>query len=283
MTETSPIAEIAPILPDWRHLVEAFCTLGACDEQLAELFSVSPETLAGWMEDSRDFADAVRFGRNHADAGVANRLYQLGVGYSHRVERVLTGRDGPMTVSFTKHHPPNVRACLRWLESKRPQDWSGAAIKRKLQAWEDARDAAARQPSFLSDETLAALVDACKEAVATVDPEPAVDPVEAGEWPRVDEPYGEGMGVCRTVVERVAAQGILGWFEPGTLCREGDGERVLDVVGEATTATVPGAPCVDFRQPAPSARFPSSHVPRETTAARSSPRRTSLALTVADS
>jgi hypothetical protein len=232
VTETSQIAQIAPIPPDWRHLVESFCTLGASDEQLAQLFSVSPETLAGWMAEIPDFADAVRCGRNLANADVANSLYQLAVGYSHRVERVLTGRDGPMTVSFLKRHPPSHVACKTWLENRRPQDWGRAAIKRKLQAWDDARDAAARQPSFLSDAALAALVVAHKEAGGRLDAEPAVDPVGAREWPRVDEPYGEAMGVCRTVVERVAAQGILGWF-----------------------AVLPDAPCAGFRPPASSARL----------------------------
>jgi hypothetical protein len=266
VTETSQIAQIAPIPPDWRHLVESFCTLGASDEQLAQLFSVSPETLAGWMAEIPDFADAVRCGRNLANADVANSLYQLAVGYSHRVERVLTGRDGPMTVSFLKRHPPSHVACKTWLENRRPQDWGRAAIKRKLQAWDDARDAAARQPSFLSDAALAALVVAHKEAGGRLDAEPAVDPVGAREWPRVDEPYGEAMGVCRTVVERVAAQGILGWFAAGARRGEGDREQVLDLVSDRRDAewrdlaedanpVQPGAPCVDFRRPASSARL----------------------------
>src|SRR5258708_36858939 len=48
-TDTSQIAQIAPISPDWRHLAQSFCKLGATEAQLAELFCVSPQTIAGWM------------------------------------------------------------------------------------------------------------------------------------------------------------------------------------------------------------------------------------------
>ena len=95
MTEISQIAQIAPIPPDCRHLVESFCRLGASNEQLAQLFSVPAETLEGWMAGSADFADAVRCGRDLASGEVANSLYQLAVGYSHQVERVLRLRHLP--------------------------------------------------------------------------------------------------------------------------------------------------------------------------------------------
>jgi hypothetical protein len=142
VTTTSPIAPIAPISPDWRHLAESFCRLGATEEQLAELFCVTPQTIAGWMAEIRDFADAVRSGRDLADADVANSLHHLAVGYSHRVERVLKGRNGPLTVSYTKHYPPHSKSCMDWLVNRRPDLWGRAAIKRKLQAADEARDAA---------------------------------------------------------------------------------------------------------------------------------------------
>jgi hypothetical protein len=206
------MARMAPISPDWRHLAESFCSLGATEQQLAGLFRVSEEAIVAWMAEIPDFADAVRRGRNLADAHVANSLYRLAVGYSHTVERYMRGRDGPVKVSYLKHYPPHSKSCITWLENRRPQDWSCAAVKRKLQEWEDARDAAARRPPFLSDAALAALVLARKEESSALDQGPAVDPVGAGQRQFVDERYRAGMGASRTVVERVAAQGVLGWF-----------------------------------------------------------------------
>ena len=201
MPDTLQIAQIAPITPDPCHLAESFCSLGASSEQLAKLFSVSVETVGGWMAHDADFCAAVHRGRTFADADVAASLHHRAVGYSYTAERVLVGREGPMTVTYTKHLPPHPKAALDWLVNRRPQDWGSAGVKRKLQEWEDARDAAARPPLFFSNAKLAALVDACKEA----DESPAEPPV-------ADESYPAGIGVCRTVVDRVAAQGVHGWF-----------------------------------------------------------------------
>src|SRR5205814_5236212 len=135
----------------WRHLAQSFCRLGATEEQLAELFSVSPQTITGWMAEIPEFAAAVRRGRTFADADVAHNLHRLAVGYSHTVERFMRGRDGPVKVSYLKHYPPHPKACMDWLVNRRPDLWGPAAIKRKLQAASDARYAAACRPAFLSN------------------------------------------------------------------------------------------------------------------------------------
>jgi hypothetical protein len=113
---------------------------------LGELFSVSPETVAGWMTEIPDFAAAVRTGRTFADADVANNLHRLAVGYSHTVERFLMGRNGPVKVSYLRRYKPHPKACLDWLVNRRPDKWGRAAIKHKLQEADDARDAAACRP-----------------------------------------------------------------------------------------------------------------------------------------
>jgi hypothetical protein len=187
VTDAAQIAQIAPISPGWRHLAQSFCALGATEEQLAELFSVSPEIIAGWMAEIPDFADAVCRGRNLADAHVANSFYRLAVGYSHTVERVLQGRDGPVTVSYLKRYPPRSKACMDWLVNRHPDKWGPAAFKRKLQEAEDARDAAARRPPLLSNEALAALVLACEEESSVRQPEHNQTPQEAVAAPaRID-------------------------------------------------------------------------------------------------
>lgn len=223
MTEPSQIAQIAPISPDWRHLAEVFCSLGAGEEQLAELFSVSQDTIAGWMTEIPAFAHAVRCGRNLAIGHVADTVHRLAVGYSHPVERVLKGADGPVIVRYIKHYPPKWKACKIWLENKRPQDWGAANVKRKLQEWKDARDDAARRPPSLSNAALATLLVAHGQGSSALDQRRAADLVGTGERQSLDEPYGAAMGMCRTVVERVAAQGVLGWF--GTGLRHGEDDR----------------------------------------------------------
>ena len=174
-----------------------------------------------WRTEVPDFAAALRRGCVWADAQVARNLYELGVGYAHMVERVMKGPDGPVRVTYMKHYPPQTRACMEWLENRCPEHWGRAAARRKLQAWEDARDDRARRPAIVPSASVAALVAARAEAERTVEPPPAADPVPAAAWPPLDDPYGAAMGVCRAVVERVALQGVLGWFGAAPLRDDG--------------------------------------------------------------
>ena len=88
--------------PDYARLARNYCELGASDAKLAKFFGVSPVTLALWIADIPEFADAVREGRLTADADVAESLHQRAVGWHETVERVLWRRDKPVAVTYTK-------------------------------------------------------------------------------------------------------------------------------------------------------------------------------------
>jgi hypothetical protein len=110
--------------PDYCTLAQNFCRLGATNAQLAELFDVPTETIALWLADIPDFAEAVRHGRVMADAYVAESLFQRATGYVETVERIMMCRGAPMTVTYKKQHPPHVAASMEWLCNRRPQNWS---------------------------------------------------------------------------------------------------------------------------------------------------------------
>jgi hypothetical protein len=100
-----------------------YCLLGATDQQLAGFFQVSPETLAGWLQDQPEFARAVRDGRAAADAAVARRLYQRAMGYDRTATRTLVDGGQAISVEHTVHVPPDVGACIFWLRNRRRRDW----------------------------------------------------------------------------------------------------------------------------------------------------------------
>jgi hypothetical protein len=54
--------------------------LGATNEELAQFFEVSPPTIDNWIATHTEFAEAVRDGRLYADAEIASRLYERGIG-----------------------------------------------------------------------------------------------------------------------------------------------------------------------------------------------------------
>lgn len=98
--------------------------LGASNNQLAALFGVSPRSIDNWIARIPEFAAAVTEGRAEVLAEKARQLFKRAVGYSSIVERVVRcPGGGTQTVTFTRHHLPETRACIRYLCIRRPQNW----------------------------------------------------------------------------------------------------------------------------------------------------------------
>lgn len=72
--------------------------LGATDEELAEFFGVSKRTISSWKETQSAFLQALRKGKDEADAKVVESLYQ----------QALSG---------------NVTACIFWLKNRQRHRW----------------------------------------------------------------------------------------------------------------------------------------------------------------
>lgn len=87
---------------------------------IAEFFEVDGATLDGWRTDHADFACAMDRGAVLADVNVAAALYRTAIGHERTETRTVAGR----TTSYTVHVPPNVRACMYWLERRCPEQWS---------------------------------------------------------------------------------------------------------------------------------------------------------------
>lgn len=115
--------------PDFPQQAKKLCMLlGATNEALAKFFDVSTSTIDNWLADpdKAEFAEAVRFGRDFADAEVAFSTYQRAVGYSHPETKVhfyvdKEGKPAHYEVTITKHYPPDTGAAAFWLKNR--QGW----------------------------------------------------------------------------------------------------------------------------------------------------------------
>jgi hypothetical protein len=125
--------------PDYVRLAFNYCRLGATRDRLPALFGVSAATIERWLAAVPEFAKEVWRGSRLADAEVAGNLHRLATGYDRQVERVMMWRGEARVVTYTKHYPPNPRACIRrWLIARQPSSkpgieprWSraGAALR----------------------------------------------------------------------------------------------------------------------------------------------------------
>ena len=106
------------------------CLLGAIDEELAEFFHVTEQTINNWKRDYPEFFESIERGKLSADAEVAEALFKSATGQHIITEDRLVGGQ---LVTITKQIPPDVAAQRLWLFNRRPNQW-----KNKVEVKEDA-------------------------------------------------------------------------------------------------------------------------------------------------
>lgn len=107
------------------RLGRALCLLGATDDEVARALDVGVRTIARWKKKHEEFRQALKEGKNHADAAIAQSLYHRARGFSHpAVHITANAKTGEhVTVPYTKHYPPSEVACIFWLKNRRPDLW----------------------------------------------------------------------------------------------------------------------------------------------------------------
>jgi len=112
--------------PEYSETARKYCLLGATNADLANFFEVAESTIGKWLAEIPEFSDAVKEGREEADAKVAERLYARAVGYSnpHAVKIFMpAGASEPVYAPYTEHYPPATAAAIFWLKNRRRADW----------------------------------------------------------------------------------------------------------------------------------------------------------------
>lgn len=111
--------------PEMAEQARKLSLLGATDRELADFFSVSLSTLSLWKVEHPEFSDALKLGKEAADARVERSLYQKAIGYSHDAVKIFadpkTGAE--QLVPYTEHYAPDTTAAIFWLKNRRPQEW----------------------------------------------------------------------------------------------------------------------------------------------------------------
>jgi len=108
---------------EYAEMARKFALLGASDERLAFLFEVSVSTISKWKIDHPEFSEALKEGKEYADANVANSLYHRALGYEHP-EDDIRAVNGEIVITKTiKRYPPDTGAATLWLKNRQPTIW----------------------------------------------------------------------------------------------------------------------------------------------------------------
>ncbi|AMK75389.1 hypothetical protein A1342_19185 [Methylomonas methanica] len=99
------------------------CLLGAVDSEIADFFGVSASTINLWKLRHSEFSESLRAGKMYADACMAKKLYERGMGYSHPDVHVSVINNEVVLTELTKHYPPDTKAAFIWLKNRQPTLW----------------------------------------------------------------------------------------------------------------------------------------------------------------
>jgi hypothetical protein len=122
--------------------------LGMTNEQMAVVFDINASEFNSWLHKFPTFLEALKKGKEQADSQVVYSLYQAAIGFEHDSEQIFMskertfGKDAQgrsyvmketpkiIRVPIVKKYPPSVKAALRWLEIRQPDQWSDRENKR---------------------------------------------------------------------------------------------------------------------------------------------------------
>ncbi len=105
--------------------VERLCELGATDNEIARFFGTTVKVIQRWASANPEFGEALRVGKEVADARVERSLYQRAVGYEQTVTKVFlpAGSREPVFARYTEQMPPDTGAQIFWLKNRRRDEW----------------------------------------------------------------------------------------------------------------------------------------------------------------
>jgi len=109
--------------PEYAELAFNYCLLGATDEEMANFFEISVATLYNWKNDYPEFLEAIKNGKEKADAEVAKSLYNRAKGYEQEVVKVFQFQGQPIIVPVVEKVAPDTGAAMAWLKNRQPSKW----------------------------------------------------------------------------------------------------------------------------------------------------------------
>lgn len=109
---------------DGLALIGQYRREGASIDDLRVLIGISGSTFYRWQKESPELCKTVGLASNIVNGKVENALLKRALGYDDvdEVEELIEG-ELRVTRRVTRHVPPDVRACLEWLYSRRPDRW----------------------------------------------------------------------------------------------------------------------------------------------------------------
>lgn len=100
--------------------IQGWAMSGLTDEQIADNLGVAASTLYEYKKKYPEFSEALKKGKDIADAQVVNALFKLATGFSYCEETTtVTGE----VVPIHRYSKPNTTAAIFWVKNRQPDKW----------------------------------------------------------------------------------------------------------------------------------------------------------------
>lgn len=112
--------------PEYDRMAFRHTLLGATDEQLADLFDVAVATIYNWKNEHPSFLEAVKAGKDDADAVVLESLYKRATGFTNdKATKIFmpAGASEPVYAPYEEYFAPDPTSMIFWLKNRRPKQW----------------------------------------------------------------------------------------------------------------------------------------------------------------
>jgi len=121
---SNPVGRPTKYKPEYAKHALKLCYMGATDEDLADFFEVTIQTIWNWKASHEEFFEAInKVKKEFADNRVERSLYQRAVGYTYDAVKIFNGQSGVVEVPYREHVPPDPTSCIFWLENRRKETW----------------------------------------------------------------------------------------------------------------------------------------------------------------
>ena len=110
---------------DYPAQARRLALLGLTDEEMAQFFEVTPQTLYNWDERYPEFLEARARGKAHADGRVAEKLYHRALGYEQDAVKIFMPANArePVYAPYREKFAPDVQAATLWLSNRQGGKW----------------------------------------------------------------------------------------------------------------------------------------------------------------
>lgn len=111
---------------EYNLAVEYMARAGMTDKQISEKLEINEQTLNNWKKAHPDFFESLKRGKESIDDQVESALLRRALGFvnPNAVKIFMpAGASEPVYAPYDEYYPPDIMACIYWLNNRRPGKW----------------------------------------------------------------------------------------------------------------------------------------------------------------